>query len=200
MPKEGCAVTDSDLENLIREYYDRLHRVALYLCSDSGAARDLVQETFTTAIAAYDRFEGRSSRYTWLYGIFKNKFKEWLRDKKKNKNISLQHQANQFELSHVGELVVSDIPESSGIFQQEERAIAVRKAIDELPPHHKNVVILRYMAEMSYEEISEVEDCSVGTVKSRMHYALKKVGHKLRSDPRVDHPEETVPAEEQETP
>ncbi len=155
------------------------------MCNDPETAEDLVQETFAAATSAIKRFEGRSSQYTWLYGIFLNKFRSWLRKKKKKKDTSLEKHAEQMEMGNIGELVESDAPDIPEILQKNERAEAVRAAINELPSHHKDVLTLRYLEGMSYEKISGVMDCSVGTVKSRLHYALKKVGERLRSDPKV---------------
>ncbi len=178
-------MTQSDVEQLARDYYDRLFRAALFMCNDPEVAEDLVQDTFVAAIKAIDRFEGRSSHYTWLYGIFLNKFRSWLRKNKREKSFSLQHRAEQFDLPNEGELLESDMPGTLDIMLQRERAETVRKAIGKLPPHHREALALRYIEGMSYEKISGVLDCSIGTVKSRIHYALKKVAERLRKEPAV---------------
>ncbi len=175
----------TEVEKLARAYYDRLFRAAMFMCNDVKVAEDLVQDTFVAAVKAIDRFEGRSSHYTWLYGIFLNKFRSWLRKEKKQRQVSLQERADMYEMSNVGELLESDMPDTSEIMQQHERADAVREALDELSPEHKVVLVLRYVEGMPYEKISGVVDCPLGTVKSRVHYALQKVGNKLRNHPTV---------------
>ncbi len=178
-------VDKNDVEKLAREYYDRLFRAALFVCNEPEMAEDLVQETFLAAADAIDKFEGRSSLYTWLYGIFLNKFRTRLRKKKSQKKISLQRRAEELDMSNIGEMLQSNTPETTEILQQRERAEAVREAIDELPPHHKDVLILRYVEDMSYEKISGALDCSIGTVKSRIHYALNKISEKLKNHPSI---------------
>lgn len=174
-----------DAEYLARKYYDRLFRAALFLCNDQETAEDIVQETFTAAVSAIDRFKGRSSYYTWLYGIFLNKFRSWIRKKGKNSSISLQQRAEQFDMPNIGELVTSGYPDTSDLIEQRERAETVREALEELPGHHKEVLTLRYIEDMTYEQISDVLGCSLGTVKSRIHYALKKIGRKLENQPDI---------------
>jgi RNA polymerase sigma-70 factor (ECF subfamily) len=142
-------------------------------------AEDLVQETFLAAAKSFDSFKGRSSFYTWLYGIFMNKFRSRLRKMKRRSSIA----------ETAGEAILSslpdDMPEAHDLIEKEERAGAIREVIDELPLHHKSVITLRYIEGMSYENIADVLDCSLGTVKSRIHYALKKVAVKLKKRPEV---------------
>jgi len=176
------------LEQLALKYYDRLFRAALFMCNDHQAAEDLVQDTFVAALGSLDSFEGRSSYYTWLYGILLNKFRGYLR----GKSNSVVPAAQGDEPDRVGLLdQVSDTraaPEER--MTQHETAQLVREALDELPPHHRGVLALRYLEGMSYREIAVAMDCSVGTVKSRIHYALRKIGHVLeRNEDFNDHSE-----------
>jgi RNA polymerase sigma-70 factor (ECF subfamily) len=172
------------LDELVDQYYDRLFRSALFLCGDRKVAEDLVQETFLAAGESIDRFEERSSPYTWLYGIFRNKFRSWLR--KKDRAVSLQH-LGQAGNGDGSEFTLEDEergPEEE-LARQEEGEL-VQEVVDELPDHHRRVLVLRYVEEYSYQEIADALDCSIGTVKSRIHYALKKVGRKLRKQHGID--------------
>lgn len=163
------------LKELAEKYYDRLFRAALFMCGEEGVAEELVQETFLAAAESLDSFEGRSSHYTWLYGILLNKFRGWLRQKDRQA-ASLQRRADNMDVAGASELIEGETPEASEKMIQRETAERVRQAIDALPPHHRSVLVLRYVEDMSYQEIAETLDCSLGTVKSRIHYALEKVG------------------------
>lgn len=165
---------------MAEKHYDRLYRAAIFMCNDPQMAEDLVQETFLGAAKSFDSFEGRSSFYTWLYGIFMNKFRSRLR--KKKRRASVTSSGGEAEL---GRLADDKAPDVHEMIEKEERKEAIRDVIDELPLHHRSVITLRYIENMSYENIAGVLDCSLGTVKSRIHYALKKVAQKLQKRPEI---------------
>jgi len=166
------------LERLARAHYDRLFRAALFMCNSQDVAEDLVQETFLAAARSLEDFENRSSHYTWLYGILLNKFRGWLR--RKGRAVEAQGLGPGLSPSDAAEQLADERPDASELMERHERAELVRAALDELPAHHRGVLVLRYLEHMSYEEVAEAMGCSVGTVKSRIHYALKKVGEKLK--------------------
>lgn len=150
------------------------------MCGRADSAEDLVQETFLAAIKSLRSFKGKSSHYTWLYGIMLNKFRAWLRGKKGV--VSLQDLArSEGESKGADELVADDAPGAFEQVSRRETARIVRAAIQSLPTHHRSVLALRYLESMSYQEIAEALSCSLGTVKSRVHYALRRVGMELGS-------------------
>ncbi|MFW6189067.1 MAG: RNA polymerase sigma factor [Planctomycetota bacterium] len=171
-------MADIEFSELVEEHYDRLFRAARFMCGDSQQAEDLVQDTFLAAADALERFEGRSSPYTWLYGILLNKFRQWIR--RKNKPVySLHKMAEAQDNRPTAELVEAETPGPVSRVENEETAEIVRAAVDELPPDHRAVVTLRFIEDLSYQEIAEALEVPLGTVKSRIHYALKKIGRKL---------------------
>lgn len=179
-------MNEASLEELVDQYYDRLFRAAVFLTSSPRAAEELVQETFMAAGEGLDRFEGRSSYYTWLYGILRNKYYKWVRGQKRSP-MSLEHMTGKEEDSRrPASVLEGESPEPWENLQKEEAAQRVREAVSGLPPHHRDVLLLRFMEGMSYQEIAEEMDCSMGTVKSRIHYALKKVGRRLRPEEEED--------------
>lgn len=175
--------TKSDLEKLARDYYDRLFRAALFMCGSNAAAEDLVQETYLAAATSLDSFEGRSSVYTWLYGIMRNKFRAYLRSK--HHQVSLQQLAEESAGADASELVGADEPGAHEQSVRRETAEIVREALDALPPHHRDVLALRYLERMSYKEIADALGCSLGTVKSRIHYALRSIALSLGDEQEV---------------
>jgi len=173
------AVAETSFQELVDEHYDRLFRAALFMSGDRQVAEELVQESFLAAAESIHRFEGRSSIYTWLYGILRNKFRRWLR--KKGKTVSLQLLEDRAPGDENPLSLKSEETHPPDRVESEETAEIIREIVDELPPHHRDVLVLRYMEDYSYKEIAEALDCSIGTVKSRIHYALDKVGHRLRT-------------------
>lgn len=165
------------IEKLAREHYDRIFRAALFMCGKRDAAEDLVQETFLAATKSLPSFLGRSSTYTWLYGIMLNKFKAWLRTKRSP--VSLDGMAEASDSANVAELLPADEPEAHEQLIRRETAQIVREALDTLSHHHKSVLALRYLESMSYAEIAAALECSVGTVKSRIHYGLRNIAGTL---------------------
>jgi RNA polymerase sigma-70 factor (ECF subfamily) len=171
-------VADLDFQALVEEHYDRLFRAARFMCADTQAAEDLVQETFLAAGETLDRFQGRSAAYTWLYGILLNKWRRWLRGRSR-RTYSLQAMAWDDESTDPADLVESERAGPAEDAEGREAAERVRRAIEELPEDHRAVVVLRFVEDLSYQEICETLNCPLGTVKSRIHYALKRIGKEL---------------------
>lgn len=171
-------MSDVSLQDLVDEYYDRLFRAAVFLTSSPTAAEELVQDTFMAAGEGLDRFEGRSSHYTWLYGILRNKYYKWVRDQKRNP-MSLEHMTGDEDSRRPAGVLEGEEKQPLENLAKKEDAREVREAVSDLPPHHRDVLLLRFMEGLPYQDIAEEMDCSIGTVKSRIHYALKKVGRRL---------------------
>jgi RNA polymerase sigma-70 factor (ECF subfamily) len=169
------------LHELVDDHYDRLFRAARFMCSDPSAAEDLVQETFTAAAESLSRFKGKSSPYTWLYGIMLNKFRRWLRQKGR-RPLSLNAPARSDEPRRAEQMIPDDAPAPDEKAQSREAAQLVREAIGELSADHRTAVELRFVEDMPYEEIARILGCPVGTAKSRVHYALRKIGAQLRPE------------------
>jgi RNA polymerase sigma-70 factor (ECF subfamily) len=171
-------VKDNDFSELVHEHYDRLFRAASFMCGSEQAAEDLVQETFLAAAESIKRFEGRSSTYTWLYGIMLNKFRRWLR-RKVTAPVSLQESGEGEQGRGLEDLLRADGPLPGEAAEQAETARLVRAALEHLSGDHRAVISMRYVDGMSYHEIAEVLGCPLGTVKSRIHYALESIARKL---------------------
>ena len=171
-------MTEQSLRKLVRQHYDRLFRAARFMCGDLSTAEDLVQDTFLAAAKSLKNFQGRSAIYTWLYGILLNKFRHWLR--RKDATIASLHLTSAEDGGAApADFLPSQSPGPDQLAEREEMAQLVRSVVDTLSEDHKGVVTLRYVEGMSYEQISQTLDCPIGTVKSRIHYALLRIGEKL---------------------
>lgn len=171
-------MAEVDFQAIVEEHYDRLFRAARFMSGDDQVAEDLTHETFLAAADALERFEGRSSVYTWLYSILLNKFRRWIRRRKKPV-YSLHRMAEEQDDRPTAELVEEQRPGPVSRLESRETAEEVRDAVSKLSADHREVIALRFVEGLSYQEIAEIIDCPLGTVKSRIHYALKQIGEML---------------------
>lgn len=154
----------------------RLLRQAVALCRDPSAAEDLVSETLLQAWKSLANFNETCRLSTWLYAILLHRYQKSLRAARSRPRplASLPlADAQRHREAHEG-LPSGDVSPSEAIAQEEEAA-EIRSAVESLPEKHRQVILLRFFEDASLEEIATVLDCSVGTVKSRLHHALEKL-------------------------
>ncbi len=165
-------------ETLIGEYQKRIFAIAYRMIQNPEDAADLTQEVIVKIFKHLDKFQGNSKFSTWVYRIATNTCLDELKKTRRNTTVySLDKEIETEEGSLMGEL-----PDQGATPEQaaEKKAVqtAVRVAIGRLNPEHKKVIVLRDLQGLSYEEIAEIINCSVGTVKSRISRArenLKKI-------------------------
>jgi len=146
-------------EKMIELFGNRLLRSAFLLSKNKHDAQDLVQDTFIKAIKSADKFRGDSGLYTWLYGILFNL------------NRNLQRKTRLIYTDNIPEEPISSSAASS--IDQKFSANILMEAIQQLPDTHREIIILRYYEHMKIEAIAEKTGIKKGTVKSRIHYAVK---------------------------
>jgi len=142
-----------------------LWRWALALGKDSHWAEDLAQETLIEAWRSLARFDGRCRFSTWLYGILRHRF---LKGQRRRNAVRL---STSDTLSQ--ERCNARLPDHSA--EVSEDAQRVRQAVAALSEEHRLVVELRFFAGATLDEIAAALDCPLGTVKSRLHYALDEL-------------------------
>jgi RNA polymerase sigma-70 factor (ECF subfamily) len=150
-----------EFEDLVERYDKRLFNVMYGLTGDYHDALDLTEEAFIRAMKAYPRFRGDSSPFTWLYRIALNVLKKRHKKNARRSELWRQHQERDPALT-------TETHTAEHALLQEERAHLVRQAIAQLPDAFREAITLRYIDEMSYEEIGAAAGCSIGTVKSRI--------------------------------
>lgn len=171
---------------LVEKYQRKLGRLLARMIRDQAEVEDVVQESFIKAYRALPNFRGDSAFYTWLYRIGINTAKNHLVAMGRRPSVSNDIEVEDAENFEDGdELRTLDTPETE--LMTKELAQTVKQAIDALPQELKTAITLRELDGLSYEEIAELMQCPIGTVRSRIFRARESVAEKLR--PMLDTPE-----------
>jgi len=134
---------------------------------DAQIAEDIFQETWLTVIRQIHTLRELDAFAVWFYRIARNKVYEQLR----NKTI----------VSRLNENIIAiENGDESEAFSAEDAA-EVHRCLKLLHPEHKEVLILRFLEQMSYQQIAEVLNCNPGTVKSRIYYAKRALREKMEA-------------------
>jgi len=174
---EATTLPGSDFGWIIDAYHDKIYRSACMLLMNRHEAEDLTQDVFLAAMKSYSRFRGDSSLYTWLYKIMLNLFR-----KRRSRNRLLQWNFSQGdeEQEDFQVLITDDGDSPDESVEKAERARRISDVLRTLSKKHREVVVLRFFEDKSYHEIADIVGVSEGTIKSRLHHALKLTGGRLQ--------------------
>lgn len=170
---------------LVSKYQRRLMRLVSRLVHDPAEAEDVVQETFIKAYRALRHFRGDSAFYTWLYRIGINTAKNYLVTQGRRTPTSTDTDAEQAEAFDDGDNL-RDINTPESMLASKQIAETVNAAMDLLPLELRTAIVLREIEGLSYEEISDIMACPIGTVRSRIFRAREVIAEKLK--PLLDMP------------
>ena len=169
-------------EMLVVKYQRRIERLIARMVRDTDLVQDIAQETFIRAYRALPQFRGESAFYTWLYRIAVNSAKKALMDMKRDPLVtesSMRLDEDGEETSRAeNELTDGETPEA--LLASKEIAAAVNAAIEALSDDLRQAITLREIEGLSYEEIAEVMNCPIGTVRSRIFRARDAIAARLR--------------------
>ncbi|MEI8325830.1 MAG: RNA polymerase sigma factor RpoE [Betaproteobacteria bacterium] len=169
-------------ELLVLKYQRRVQRLIGRMVRDVDLVEDIAQETFIRAYRALHQFRGDAQFYTWLYRIAVNTAKKMLLDMKRNPTVSeaaLRTGDDDEETSSQAmELISAETPET--VLAAKDVANAVNAALDALPADLRQALTLRELDGLSYEEIAEIMDCPVGTVRSRIFRSREAISNKVK--------------------
>lgn len=187
-PAAADARTDHDLvyaardgeitafDALFYRYRDGIFRLGLAITKDPSAAEEIVVDTFARAHRALARLEPDDSLRPWLYRVAVNL--SYNRRPRKNVVLSSLDDA-------ADEAIANEDGSPSHVAEQAELRRLVLGAVEQLGPKHRLVVVLHYLNGLNLTEIAQVVDCPVGTVKSRLHYALRRLRTHLAAHPEL---------------
>jgi RNA polymerase sigma-70 factor (ECF subfamily) len=157
-----------DIEATTREYFLRIHRAALVLSGNPWDADDLAQETFLVLARQGGDFQGRSSVYTWLYGILLNL------ERRERRRCGLRRRKLRVLWDNESPAEKS-VPGADAPVEVAEWKKSLWARVARLPEGQRQSLVLRFSEGLRYEEIAEVLGCPLGTVKSRIFHGLAGV-------------------------
>lgn len=160
-------------ELLVLEYQKNVYNVALRLTGNAEDAADMAQEAFIKAFNSIASFKGDSRFSVWLYRIVTNVSLDFLRSRARRPVGSLSTENDE------GETVEMEIADESlspeRLLESKLSCQAVRQGLDSLPEDYRRILLLREIQGLSYDEIAQVLELEIGTVKSRIFRARKKL-------------------------
>lgn len=154
-------------EKLIKAHQAYAYNIAYRMVGNEEDAKDASQEALIKVFKSLKNFSGDSAFSTWLYRIVMNTCKDLLRKRKTNEiSIDKGYETDEGQVQIEIEDTSSD---PVTMYEEKEVRITIEDAIDDLPNNYKSVVVLREVQGLSYDEIAEIEDIPVGTVRSRIN-------------------------------
>src|SRR5215470_4272674 len=174
----------ASLEPLMARFASRIYRVANRICGTSAAAGEVVQDVFLPLFQKAGGFEGRAALGTWIYRITVNASL----NKRRGKRAEVEEPLDDLLPTYLPDghrrgdrsFLVADwssLPDS--VLLSKEGREVVRAAVDRLPHHYRAVLLLRDVEELSSEEVAEILEESVASVKSRLHRARMALREQL---------------------
>lgn len=163
----------SAFNRLMQQHERRMYGVALRMCANREDAQDCLQEAMLRVYRAISGFKGQSSFSTWVYRITMNTCLDELRKKKNKQNTSLDNLLDQGWAPSDGQ----NLPEKQAMLKETRRQI--NDAIQQLPEDMRAAVVLRDIHGLAYDEIANVLNANVGTIKSRISRGREKLREKL---------------------
>ena len=168
--KEGA--NDAFCE-LLDRYEGKIFNTVLRIVKDFTHAEDVVQEVFVKTLRNIGSFNFQANFYTWIYRIAVNAALDGRKKNQRQRAVSLNaNEEKPFDIPSEGS-------DPSAAPERDEMAQILNKAIDSLPDKYRTIILLREFDELSYEEISQVLECSKGTVESRLFRARERLRKKM---------------------
>lgn len=185
---ETTSSTDlsQNFENIITENENKIFNTIFSFIGDYEDALDLTQETFVYAFRNVRKFRQESSMSTWLYTIAINLCRKNYNRKKRFTSVFSYSLDDPEITSNVMNCVSQDQSADEILVTGEEQKL-IHQAISSLPKKYRAVIILKYLQDLSYDEIAQIVGCNVGTVKSRLSRAKEKLKTMLKHTTEVGH-------------
>src|SRR5271169_5296691 len=173
MVRFGASSSQNDqpsagFEELAMPLFDSLYNFARWLVHNQTDAEDLVQETYLKALRGFASFQPGTNFRAWIFQILRNTFLSSCSKVERRMTVAMDSEEDGLELA-----VDTETPET--ILMNRSNSQLVQRAIDDLPVHYRETLLLCEVEEMSYQEIAEILSIPIGTVMSRLPRARKAV-------------------------
>ncbi|MCH2022225.1 MAG: RNA polymerase sigma factor [Saprospiraceae bacterium] len=150
---------------LVQTYQERLYWHIRKMVTIHDDADEVLQNTFIKIFKGFKNFRGDAKLYTWLYRIATNECLTFLKKRKKHSTVDLDNEETGITYSL----------KADSYFCGDDAVVILNKALDILPEKQKQVFVMRYYDQLSYKDMSEMLDTSVGGLKASYHHAVKKI-------------------------
>ena len=169
---------ESAFAELLRRFRAPVFNLCLRMLKNRDDAEDVAQDVFVKVFGMLERYDDRYAFRSWIFKIAANQSIDFIR----RNRVKLQ--SLDEPLSYKGEEIERQFPDDAPTPEEtvETREIGqlLLKITDELPPHYRSMIVLRHQEQLSYEEIAEVLELPLGTVKARIHRARAMMKDKLQ--------------------
>lgn len=176
--KEAQGGSRSALDALIGDSYHQVYTYCRHMCGDVNLAQDLTQETFARAIANLDRFRGDASFTTWTIGIAINVYRDMI---KKKKLVSISELDGLIaEPLYASGIQGSGLDPEAQVIQRAFRS-DLSEVLGTLPETQRRAFVLKHLLGLDYRQIAAASDCPIGTIRSRLNSAIKRISKQLEA-------------------
>jgi len=158
---------------LIGRYQSELYNYLLKFLSQPALAEDVFQETFLQVHLSAESFQAERRFRPWLYTIAVNKARDLLRKQKRRQTVQITGQGEDDSDGQAWDNLLREETTPQDIFDQEQEKELVRETVEKMPDHLREILILSYFQQIPYQEMSDILKIPLGTVKSRLHAAVK---------------------------
>lgn len=163
---------------LVRRYQERLYNTVYRLVDNAEDAQDVVQDAFLNAYQSLDSFKGDSRFFTWLYRIAINTAISL----KRKQRVGLSIDAGRNGEGGVDPMDPSEYGRPGHALEQAEEDLRIQNALNRLSPEHRAVLILKDIEGQKYEQMAEILQVPIGTVRSRLHRARAELRDLLEAE------------------
>jgi len=168
-------------EALVKRYRQELFHFLIRFTGQRAAAEDVFQEAFVQVHLSIDTFDTSRRFKPWLFTIAANKARDYLRKRARRPAVPLSAPVGDADGQSFADFMEADLPDPGDALQSADLADRVRKVVEELPDHLREILLLSYFQKFSYQEIADVLGIPLGTVKSRLHSAVGTFAQKWKS-------------------
>jgi RNA polymerase sigma-70 factor (ECF subfamily) len=175
----------SAFDEMVGRYWDRIYSMVNQLLRNSQDAEEVTQDAFIRAHRGLSHFRGDSAFSTWLYQIAtnlaRNRYWYWWR-RKRDQSVSIDAPISSENNTTLAEMIPAEVETPDDIAVTQEFVARISRGMERLSAKHREILILRNVKNLSYEEIADILKISVGTVKSRIARARESLRGRLGED------------------